>query len=186
MLSLIVGLGNPGPEYAFNRHNLGFMLVDVLAHQGGGTFHQKNQSLMAHVTLNQAKIALMKPLTYMNRSGIAVREYASFYKIDPSHILVIHDDLTLPFLKVRVKQGGGTGGHNGLKSIDSTLGQNYWRLRVGIDHPGGPHVTQHVLGNFSSQEKEQLPSFFSLFLENFALLMNESSDAFQSKMSLMK
>lgn len=186
MISLIVGLGNPGSEYALHRHNVGFMMIDALAHAHGRLdFQRKGQSLIMPLTINDHKMVLMKPLTFMNRSGIAVADYASFFKILPSSILVMHDDMGLPFLKVRTKQAGGHGGHNGLKSLDSSIGNDYWRLRVGIDHPGDVNaVTSHVLGNFSLVERQSLVPFLKDFVEYITYFLEGAPDTFQNKMAL--
>lgn len=152
---LIVGLGNPGPEYRFHRHNIGFLAVDILHQTYGKTDFNKNkwQGLMAEGEINNQKVLFIKPQTYMNKSGPAVSGIANFYKIPPSNIIVIHDELDLLPADFRLKQGGGNGGHNGLKSIDAQIGKDYWRIRIGIGHPGHRGlVSSYVLNNLPQQE----------------------------------
>jgi PTH1 family peptidyl-tRNA hydrolase len=145
-ISLVVGLGNPGAQYARTRHNVGFWLVDRLGAslRTDGKYHAE----LATVSLAGRRVALMKPTTYMNRSGQAVGAYARFFKIPAGQVLVVHDELDLPPGTVRLKQGGGHGGHNGLRDVSAQLGADYLRLRIGIGHPGSADlVTDYVLGN---------------------------------------
>lgn len=157
---IIAGLGNPGAQYALNRHNVGFMVVDAIADMASApAFRKKFKSLVSECKLGSTKVLLMKPQTFMNASGEAVREAAQFYKVSPAKVLAIHDELDLEPFKLKVKTGGGNAGHNGLKSIQSHLGTpDFMRLRIGIGHPGAkPLVHKHVLGNFSKAELEALP-----------------------------
>lgn len=155
---LIVGLGNPGSQYVDTRHNIGFWVADILAQeQNFSSFQKKFQSMYAEKTINQKRFYLLKPLTYMNLSGSSVGEIMRYYKIPLDHVLVIHDDLDLPVGEIRLKKGGGDGGHNGLKSITQHIGKDYWRLRIGIGHPGDrTKVTPYVLSAFSKQDKEEI------------------------------
>lgn len=159
-LRLIVGLGNPGPEYAQTRHNAGFWLVDELARQHGGHFRPdtKYHGETCRIVLADQELWLLKPMTYMNRSGQAVAALARFHKIPLSAILVVHDDLDLPPGTVRMKQGGGHGGHNGLRDLIAQLGGNdFNRLRLGIGHPGASRdVLDHVLRRAPRSEQELL------------------------------
>ncbi len=158
---LLVGLGNPGNGYAMNRHNIGFMVVDALL-SGPAMFKSKYKSHIAEAQVGGMRTLLMKPQTFMNISGEAVREVAAFYKIEPERIAVFHDELDLPPGQLRIKQGGGHGGHNGLKSIDAHLGtKDYWRLRLGIGHPGHKdEVSPYVLSDFSKADQNTwLPDF---------------------------
>ena len=134
----LIGLGNPGADYARHRHNVGFWLVDALAREAGEAFNEQARfkSSVARVNLGGQPLWLVKPATYMNRSGEAVQPFLSFYKLAPEQALVIHDDLDLPPGSMRFKRGGGHGGHNGLRDLTRTLGSDYARLRVGIGHPG--------------------------------------------------
>ena len=156
---LIAGLGNPGSRYAGNRHNIGFMVVDEIARQPGfSSWSKKFSGEICEGTIGTQKVLLLKPLTFMNESGRSVGEAARFFKIEPADIVVIHDELDLAPGKMRVKRGGGHGGHNGLKSIDAHLGtRDYRRVRVGIGHPGSKEaVNPHVLGDFAKVDGEWL------------------------------
>lgn len=155
---LLVGLGNPGPEYALNRHNVGFMALDTITESYSFSEpRRKGHCLIREGLIGEEKILAIKPLSFMNNSGLAVAEIARFYKIPTEKIIVMHDDLDVPPGKVRVKQGGGASGHNGLKSLDLHLGQNYWRLRIGIGHPGAKNlVSGYVLRNFGPEEQDLL------------------------------
>jgi PTH1 family peptidyl-tRNA hydrolase len=153
---LFVGLGNPGPSYAMNRHNFGFMAVDVIADSyRASPWKSRFQGHVAEVQLGDHRVLLCKPLTYMNLSGRCVGEAMRFYKIPLDSIYVFHDDLDLDPGKVKLKNGGGTGGHNGLASLEQHIGRDYWRVRLGIGHPGHKDaVTPYVLSNFSRKEEE--------------------------------
>jgi PTH1 family peptidyl-tRNA hydrolase len=159
---LLVGLGNPGEKYAQNRHNIGFMVVDELAaREQAGSFKSKQNAMVAEVCLGSQKVMLAKPMTFMNESGQAVGKLARFYKIPPEKIIVFHDELDIPYGAVKVKQGGGHGGHNGLRSIDAHLGtRDYLRVRCGIGHPGDKNrVSGYVLSDFSKEEQQTLPDW---------------------------
>lgn len=148
-LTLIVGLGNPGPTYARTRHNAGFELVDELARRTGASLRHegRHQGELARASIAGTDVWLLKPMTYMNLSGQSVRSVAGFYRIAPQSILVAHDELDFPPGVVRLKEGGGAGGHNGLRDIMAQLGDAFWRLRIGIGHPGDRDaVLDYVLG----------------------------------------
>ncbi|MHB8812584.1 MAG: aminoacyl-tRNA hydrolase [Steroidobacteraceae bacterium] len=148
-LTLIVGLGNPGPTYARTRHNAGFGLVDELARRLGVSLRHeaRHQGELARAGIAGVDVWLLKPVTYMNLSGQSVRSVAGFYRIAPQSILVAHDELDFPPGVVRLKEGGGAGGHNGLRDLIAQLGDDFWRLRIGIGHPGGRDaVLNYVLG----------------------------------------
>lgn len=153
-MQLFVGLGNPGPSYAGHRHNIGFMAVDAIAEAHGfSPWRSKFQGQLAEGRLGAEKVLLLKPGTYMNLSGDAVRAAMQFYKLEPADVVVFHDELDLAPGRVRVKVGGGTAGHNGLRSIDAHLGPEFRRVRLGIGHPGDKRlVTNYVLGDFAKQE----------------------------------
>ena len=155
-LTLLVGLGNPGAEHARQRHNIGFMAVDALAsHCGPLNWQGKFHGLFATGTLAGHKLLFLKPQTYMNRSGLSVGEACAFYKIPAAQVIVLHDDLDLPPGKIRIKRGGGHGGHNGLKSCDAAIGPDYKRIRLGIGHPGRKElVTPYVLDDFTAGERD--------------------------------
>lgn len=184
---LLVGLGNPGSEYSLNRHNAGFMCVDEIRTSYG--FPPEKSKFSGFLTQGQVdhqKALLFKPLTYMNRSGRAVAEAARFYKIPPEHIIVFHDDLDLIPGKIRLKQGGGHGGHNGLKDLDAHLDVHYWRLRIGIGRP--PHkgnVVSYVLSNFSKQEHTWLDPLIVALADELHLLLSDKKEEYVSKIMQM-
>lgn len=174
---LICGLGNPGYEYSNTRHNIGFSFIDYLAKSMlGDSFSYKskfNSDLVSHV-FNEEKIILAKPQTYMNNSGHSVVQISHFYKIKAENIIVIHDELDLPYGKIKTKFSGSNAGHNGLKDIDNKIGDNYHRIRIGIDHPRNLEnkaikVSDYVLQNFS---KEQQSSLNDVYIEAEEKLVN--------------
>lgn len=181
---LIVGLGNPGIEYAETRHNVGFMTADALAGAYGfGPFRQKFDGLVAEGRIGGEKIYLLKPQTYMNLSGNSVVKAAHFYKILPQNIIVIHDDMDLPVGKIKAKLGGGAGGHNGLKSIDAAVTPGYNRIRIGVGHPqgGGEAVVNHVLSRFSKADAELLVADIEAVVQNIGLVIEKGVAAFSSR-----
>ena len=153
-----VGLGNPGPQYALHRHNVGFMAMDAMAEvHAFGPVQKKFQGWVQEGRIGGDKIILLKPATYMNESGRAVGEALRFYKLGPDALTVFHDELDLAPMKVKVKRGGGAAGHNGLRSIDQHLGPDFRRVRLGIGHPGHKdRVTGYVLGNYAKAEMDPL------------------------------
>jgi PTH1 family peptidyl-tRNA hydrolase len=154
---LIVGLGNPGPEYARTRHNAGYWYVDALARGAGGTWRResRHQCELTRITLAEHDLWLMKPTTFMNLSGAAVHSVASFYRIVPAEILVAHDEIDLPPGVVRFKEGGGHGGHNGVRDVIAQLGADFWRLRIGVGHPGSKdEVIDAVLDRATAAEQQ--------------------------------
>ena len=157
-MQLWVGLGNPGPGYAMHRHNIGFMAMDVLADMHGfGAVQKKFQGWSQEGRIGGEKVLLLKPATFMNESGRSVGEALRYFKLEPAALTVFHDELDLAPFKVRVKQGGGTAGHNGLRSIDQHCGPDFRRVRIGIGHPGSKErVTGHVLGNYAKAEMDDL------------------------------
>ncbi len=153
---LIVGLGNPGPRYERTRHNIGFLTLDRLIEETKA--HSLSSSSFHGELHKKVSTLFLKPTTYMNRSGIAVQAVKNFYKIEMEKIIVVHDDLDLPFGAVRFKKGGGSGGHNGLKSIDQMIGNDYMRIRMGIGKPAyKSQVIDYVLQDFSDEEWKVLP-----------------------------
>ena len=153
---LVVGLGNPGRAYAGNRHNVGFMVVDELARRHGGSFRGKYAGQLADVRLDGARATLLKPETYMNESGRSVRAAADFYKAEPAHVLVVHDEGDLDLARIQARLGGGLAGHNGLRSIAQHLGtQDFQRIRVGVGRPerGDPRpLADYVLSDFDPHD----------------------------------
>ena len=159
---VLVGLGNPGAKYALNRHNIGFMVVDsIAATYNFPPFKIKHSAFISEGKIGDHKVMLCKPITYMNLSGQAVGDLLRFYKTEPDKVYVVHDDLDLEPGQIKVKTGGGHGGHNGLRSLDQHLGKDYWRVRLGIGHPGRAtqmeaDVSNYVLSNFSKLDQEWL------------------------------
>jgi PTH1 family peptidyl-tRNA hydrolase len=153
---IIVGLGNPGSQYAGNRHNIGFMVADRLADKIGGGYREKFRAHFCRGTLAGKDVLVLKPMTFMNLSGTSVGEAATFFKTPVQEVIVIHDELDLAYDQVQVKIGGGHAGHNGLRSIFEHFGKDFVRDRVGIGRPKFGDVTGHVLGNFSSDEQAGL------------------------------
>ena len=148
-LKLIVGLGNPGPEYAQTRHNAGFVFVDELAARHGGKFRNelRHKGELARIRIGAQELWLLKPMSFMNNSGGPVRSVATFYKVPPESILVAYDELDFPAGTVKLREGGGAGGHNGMRDVIAQLGDAFWRLRIGIGHPGDRDaVLSYVLG----------------------------------------
>jgi PTH1 family peptidyl-tRNA hydrolase len=155
-LKLIVGLGNPGAEYARTRHNAGFWLVDELARRHGGSFRHegKHQGELARVRIGGDEVWLLKPMTFMNRSGGPVSSVLNFYKVAPAQMLVAHDEIDLPSGTVRLKEAGGHGGHNGLRDVIAAQGDAFWRLRIGVGHPGtAKDVVDFVLTHAGKDEQ---------------------------------
>ncbi|MGH6763442.1 MAG: aminoacyl-tRNA hydrolase [Phyllobacterium sp.] len=183
---LIAGLGNPGPRYAGNRHNIGFMAADAIHRRHGfSPWSKKFQAEISEGMLNGEKTLLIKPLTFMNLSGQAVGEAIRFYKLAPADVLVIYDELDLTPGKVRIKVGGGAGGHNGIKSIDAHIGKEYRRMRLGIGHPGVREmVTHHVLGDFAKADHEWLEPLLDGIAANADLLPKRDDAGFMNKLAL--
>jgi PTH1 family peptidyl-tRNA hydrolase len=157
-MQIWAGLGNPGAQYALHRHNVGFMAVDAIAEvHDFGPWQKKFRALVSEGRIAGHKILLLKPQTFMNDSGDAVQQALKFYKLDAGALTAVHDELDLAPFKVKVRTGGGLAGHNGLRSIDASLGPDFRRVRIGIGHPGHKdRVTPHVLGNYAKSEMEPL------------------------------
>jgi peptidyl-tRNA hydrolase, PTH1 family len=185
-LRLIVGLGNPGPGYAGNRHNIGFMAADAIARRYGfGPWRSRFHGLAAEGQVDGEKIILLKPETYMNDSGRAAEAAAKFYKLAPEAVIAIHDEIDLVPFKLRVKQGGGAGGHNGLRSLDAHLGPMYWRVRLGVGHPGAPELVKpYVLQNFAKEEQPQVAKLVEAVAEALPLLIAGDENGFMNKVTV--
>ena len=183
---VFAGLGNPGGKYANHRHNVGAMAADEIARRlSFSPWSEKFQGLVAEGTIAGEKVLLIKPQTFMNLSGQAVGEALRFYKLEPSALTVFYDELDLAPGKVRVKTGGGSGGHNGIRSIDDHLGKNYRRVRIGIGHPGVKEmVTNHVLGDFSKADREWLEPLLTAIADNVALLAKGDDAGFMNRLAL--
>lgn len=186
MAHLIIGLGNPGTGYSGNRHNVGFMAVDrIISEHRFSKPSMKFGGAVAEGAIGEEKIYAFKPMGYMNISGTPASEIARFYKIPLKNIIAIHDDLDLQLGKLRVKRGGSSGGHNGLKSLDAHLGADYLRIRIGIGHPGDKDmVSDYVLSDFN---KEELPTLNNIIQEtshHLGLLLTGDEAGFMNKVSL--
>jgi len=187
-MQLWVGLGNPEPGMARNRHNIGFMAIDVIAiRHGFSPWRQRFKGLVAEGTIGGEKILALKPLTYMNASGESVQAAAAFYKLPADAITAFHDELDLVPGKVRVKRGGGAAGHNGLRSMDRHLGsQDYWRVRLGIGHPGDKdRVLSYVLGDFGKDDRDWLIRLLDAVADSAALLAAVKANDFMTKVALL-
>ena len=181
---LIAGLGNPGDEYAGNRHNAGFMVADLLADRLGGGFKAtKFRALAASGTLAGTPVIIAKPLTYMNDSGIAVGRLGQYHKVPPARVVAIHDELDIPFGALRLKLGGGDNGHNGLRSLTSHLGtRDYYRVRIGIGRPPGRmDAASFVLRDFSASERKELPATVDTAADAVETLLVNGLEAAQNK-----
>lgn len=174
-MKLIVGLGNPSKEYEQTRHNAGFWFIDELAWQWKVSLKEDKKYFgeVARVSRAEGDVWLLKPLTFMNLSGKAVGALAQFYKIKPEEILVVHDELDIPCGRIRLKRGGGNGGHNGLKDIQAKLGTaDFYRLRLGIDHPGDKAlVSAYVLNKPSAEDKQKVDEAIGKSLQGLPLIM---------------
>jgi len=184
-MKLFVGLGNPGREYALNRHNVGFMAVDAIAAAHDFPAWRKRFSgLATEGKLGREQVLLLKPQTFMNESGRAVGEALRFYKLELSDVIVFHDELDLAPGKVRVKTGGGVAGHNGLKSLTAHIGNDYVRVRIGIGHPGRKElVTGYVLHDFAKADHAWLEPLLGAIAENAPYLAEGANDKFQSRVA---
>jgi PTH1 family peptidyl-tRNA hydrolase len=182
---LLVGLGNPGPGYAKNRHNLGFMAVDeIVRRHGFGPYRRRFQSDIAEGRIAGEKLLAQKPLQYMNRSGLPVKSAAGFYKIEPEAIIVIYDEIDLVPGKVRVKKGGGHGGHNGIRDLARHMGAEFWRVRVGVGHPGDKDLVEgYVLQDFPKPELPLIETVIDAVAEELPLLVEGDDGAFMSKVA---
>src|SRR3954464_14082115 len=184
---LIAGLGNPGSQYAKNRHNAGFIVVDELhAHYKFGPWKAKFEGLLSEGSLGGRKTYLLKPQTYMNLSGDCVGPALRFFKLPLEALVVVHDEIDLAAGKIKVKTGGGDAGQNGLRSITTTLGPDYRRVRIGIGHPGDKdRVSGHVLSNFSAEDIAWLKPLVLAIVEAAPLLAKDDDAGFMSKVALL-
>ncbi len=186
-MKLLVGLGNPGPKYENNRHNIGFMAADEIhrRHSSFSPWRARFQAQVSEGTLAGEKVLLVKPMTYMNESGRSVGEALRFYKLTPQDVVVLYDELDLSPAKFRMKNGGGHGGHNGLRSITAHITDTYRRLRLGIGHPGHKdRVHQWVLGDFAKADQEWLEPLLQAIADNAPLLAENNDNQFANKVTL--
>ncbi len=185
-MQIWAGLGNPGPQYAMHRHNVGFMAVDVIAEMHGfAPVQKKFSSWVQEGRIGNHKVLLLKPATYMNESGRAVGEALRFYKLGVEALTVFHDELDLAPFKVKARTGGGLAGHNGLRSIDQHLGPDFRRVRIGIGHPGHKdRVTGHVLGNYAKAEIDDLTDMLAAIGAEAGWLADGNEARFMSEIAL--
>ena len=179
-IALIAGLGNPGAEYRHNRHNAGFWFLDALASECGAQLSNQPRlhGASARVDLDGAPLRLFKPAVYMNHSGRALQAVAAFYKVAPERILIAHDEIDFPPARVRLKRGGGHGGHNGLRDVIAQIGADFWRLRIGVGHPGSKErVVSHVLSDVSSEDEAAIRESFGCAMAVVPRLVQGEFDA---------
>jgi peptidyl-tRNA hydrolase, PTH1 family len=184
-IALLVGLGNPGPTYAKHRHNVGFMAVDeIVRRHGFGPWRTRFEGYASDGQIGTTKVVVLKPLTYMNDSGQAVQAAARFFKLEPEQVIVFYDELDLLPGKVRVKRGGGSGGHNGIRSIDAHLGPDYWRVRIGIGHPGHKDlVSGYVLHDFAKADAAWLGPVLDAIAVEAPRLVSGDEGGFMSRVA---
>lgn len=184
--ALVVGLGNPGPEYERTRHNVGFLVADVLAERVGGRFavHKKSGADLLQARLDGRQVLIAKPRTYMNLSGRPVAALARFFSVPPTEVVVVHDELDLPFGAIKLKRGGGEGGHNGLRSVSSALTtKDYLRTRIGIGRPPGRQdPADYVLKPFSAPERKEVPVVVEQAADAVELLLRVGLETAQNQL----
>jgi PTH1 family peptidyl-tRNA hydrolase len=185
-MRLLVGLGNPGPRYAGNRHNIGFMAVDAIVRRHSfSSIRERFHSLTAEGTIGGEKVLAMAPQTFMNDSGRAVQAAVQFFKLQPADVIVLYDEIDLPLGKVRTKRGGGAGGHNGIRSIDAHIGADYWRVRMGVDHPGQKELVKaYVLMDFFKEEHATVQAMLDAVAEAIPLMIAGDDGRFMNKVNV--
>ena len=184
-MKLVVGLGNPGEKYALTRHNIGFMAVDVIVNEfNSRTWQKKFNSLIRIHAIENSKILFIKPLTYMNLSGLAVQLAMNFYRISRENVVVFHDDIDIPLGTIRLKKGGSHGGHNGLKSIIDKVGQDFIRVRIGVSRPETKDVSHYVLSEFSEPEMNILNKSLSKCNTGLSYILKGSTEDFHKFFSI--
>ena len=179
---LFVGLGNPTPNSENNRHNIGFKIIDAINRKFGLSKQKpKFKGLLTTGNINEKKIYAIKPLTFMNNSGICIRELIEYFKINAQNVIVFHDDLDIDFGKIKTKFGGSSAGHNGIESIDKFIGKDYSRVRIGISKPKTKiAVSDYVLKDFDEDEKEELKKITNNIIESLSILLDKKLDLFSS------
>ena len=182
---LLVGLGNPNPNNSNNRHNVGFFVIDAINEKFKLSKQKpKFKGLLTTGKINEQKVFAIKPLTFMNSSGICIKELIEYFKIDVKNVFVFHDDMDIDLGKVKVKFGGSSAGHNGIESIDKNIVKNYSRIRIGIGRPKKNSAgADHVLDNFSGDEKENVNKVAENIIESLSVLINKDLDLFSSKIN---
>ena len=182
---LLVGLGNPSPNNSNNRHNVGFLVIDAINQKFKLSKQKpKFKGLLTTGKINEQKVFAIKPLTFMNSSGVCIKELIEYFKIDVKNVFVFHDDMDIDIGKVKVKFGGSNAGHNGIDSIDKNIGKNYSRIRIGIGRPKKNSTgAEHVLDNFSVDEKWSIEKINNNIIESISILINKDLDLFSSKIN---
>ncbi len=185
---LFVGLGNPGPEHAHNRHNFGYMAVDEIVRRHNFSSPRKRfQGLTSEGRLDGERVMVLKPTTYMNESGRSVGEAMRFYKLSTDEVIVFHDEVDLAPGKIRVKSGGGSAGHNGIRSLDRHIGNDYRRVRLGVGHPGGKHkVAKYTLSDFAKSDAEWVEDLIDAMADAAPLLAAGDDPGFATKVALLR
>ena len=180
---LLVGLGNPNPNNTNNRHNVGFLVIDAInAKFKLSKQKPKFKGLLTTGKINEQKVYAIKPLTFMNNSGICIREIIEYFKINVKDVFVFHDDMDIDIGKIKVKFGGGNAGHNGIESIDTNIGKDYSRVRIGIGRPKNNSTgVEHVLDNFANEEKKDIEEVNNNIINSLSILINRDLDLFSSK-----
>jgi len=182
---LLVGLGNPNPNNSNNRHNVGFLVIDEINKKFKLSKQKpKFKGLLTTGNINEQKVYAIKPLTFMNSSGVCIKELIEYFKIDVKNVFVFHDDMDIDLGKIKVKFGGSSAGHNGIESIDKNIGKNYSRVRIGIGRPKNNSTgADHVLDNFSNEEMDNVQSITKNIIESLSILINRDLDLFSSKIN---
>ena len=182
---LLVGLGNPNPNNSNNRHNVGFLVIDAINEKFKLSKQKpKFKGLLTTGKINEQKVFAIKPLTFMNGSGVCIKELIEYFKIEVKDVFVFHDDMDIDIGKVKVKFGGSNAGHNGIDSIDKNIGKNYSRIRIGIGRPKKNSTgADHVLDNFSNDEKQNVEEVTSNIIKSISILINKDLDLFSSKIN---
>ena len=182
---LLVGLGNPNPNNSNNRHNVGFLVIDAINEKFKLSKQKpKFKGLLTTGKINEQKVFAIKPLTFMNSSGVCIKELIDYFKIKSKDVFVFHDDMDIDLGKVKVKFGGTSAGHNGIDSIDKNIGKHYSRIRIGIGHPkNNSEVVDHVLDNFSKDEKQSVSVVTNNIIESISILIKKDLDLFSSKVN---
>tara|TARA_Y100000590_G_scaffold340416_1_gene388235 strand:+ start:90 stop:653 length:564 start_codon:yes stop_codon:yes gene_type:complete len=184
-MMLLVGLGNPNPNNNNNRHNVGFSVIDAINQKFKLSKQKpKFKGLLTTGNIDEQKVFAIKPLTFMNRSGVCIKELIEYYKIDVKDIFVFHDDMDIDIGKVKAKLGGSSAGHNGIESIDKNIGKNYSRVRIGIGRPKNKTTgAEHVLDNFSSEEVQSVEEVTNCIVKSLSILIKKDLDLFSSKVN---
>ena len=182
---LLVGLGNPGPNNNNNRHNIGFKIIDAINQQFSLSKQKpKFKGLLTTGNIDNKKVYAIKPLTFMNNSGVCIKELIDYFKIDAKNVFVFHDDMDIDIGKVKAKFGGSSAGHNGIESIDKSIGKDYSRVRIGIGHPkNGKKVDTHVLEDFSDNEEDKIKDITENIVKMIPTLIDKKMDTFSSKVN---